>query len=186
MDKFSVNNILKITRIGNEFELEKANSLFNKLRLLIKEDASLKPLRRHLGDLIEEYESKHWADADQVTREQLESSDQAQKMVGLQDRLIQQRKERIKRALKKHDLIQNDLAAILGHRKNYMSELMNGVRPFSQEDIIIIHRILGLKLDHLIIPVIKEPVVERIRLAIQKLNKPKLKLKGSDLALEAA
>ena len=186
MEKFDIDNVLKITRINTEFELEKANSLYNKLRLLVKEDPSLKQVRNHLANLIETYESKHWSDEERVSKEQLDANDKATKLIRFREQFIQQRKKRIKNALKKNDLIQNDLAEILGHRKNYMSELINGVRPFSQEDIIIIHRVLNIKLDHLIVPVIKEPTAERIRLTIKKLNKPKLKLRGSDFNFEVA
>jgi hypothetical protein len=55
-DKFDIDNILKIVKIDNDVELEQAISLHLKLRLLVKKDQSLKPLRRHLANLIEEYE----------------------------------------------------------------------------------------------------------------------------------
>lgn len=186
MEKFSVDNILKVNKIENEFELEFANTLYNKLRLLAKEDSSLKPLRKHLAILIEAYESEHWADENKVTDEQLINSDHAEKIITFHNQFIQQRKTKIVEALKKNDLIQNDLASLLGHRKNYMSELINGVRPFSQEDLIVIHRMLGIKLDYLIIPIIKEPTAIRIRSVVKKLNKPKFKLKDKDLILEFA
>src|SRR5690606_14214752 len=110
----------------------------------------------------------------------------AEKLIKYQNTLIEQRKNRIKQTLKKLDLNQNDLAKLLGHRKNYMSELINGLRPFSQEDIIIMHRILGIKLEHLMIPVIKRKVAARLRTVINELDKPELKLKGEDLSLECA
>jgi transcriptional regulator with XRE-family HTH domain len=174
---------LKITAIENEFELESAHSFFNKLRLLAKDDPLLLPMRTHLTNLIEAYEAEYWADEKKVKDQQLKTSDQAEKIIHFQNQFIQQRKKRIRQVLKKIDLNQNNLAKILGHRKNYMSELINGARPFSQEDIIIINRILGIKLEHLVVPVIRETVVRRIRLAIQELNKPKLKLKDNDLEL---
>lgn len=177
MKKFALNNILKIVSIDSEFELEQATALYNKLRLLVKEDASLKPLRVHLADLIEAYENKHWSDEDKITDKQIVESDKAMKMTAYQNAFIQRRKELIKRALKKNDLIQNDLAKILGHRKSYMSELMNGIRPFSQNDIVILNRILDLRFKDLIPPVIKEKDATRIRLEIRRLNKTKLKLK---------
>jgi hypothetical protein len=37
MEKFSINNILKITSIDNEFDLERANLVFNCLRVMIKD-----------------------------------------------------------------------------------------------------------------------------------------------------
>lgn len=182
MEKFRIENILRIAEIENEFELEQASSLFNKLRLLLKDDSTLMPLRNHLGNLIERYETENWKDEENVNEERLLESEHAEKIIGYQDRFIQKRKELIKEKLRANDLIQNDLANLLGHRKNYMSELINGLRPFSQEDIIIIHRILEIKLDELIFPLVKEPTANRIRSVIEdlKLNKPKLKLKTSE------
>ena len=186
IEKFSIDNVLRISSINYEFELEQANSLFNKLKLMVKDDPSLKPLRIHLADLIEKYENEHWTDENDITDIQIQESDLAERLTNYRNTLIDQRKGRIKRKLKKLDLNQNDLAKILGHRKNYMSELINGVRPFSQEDIIIIHRVLGIKLDHLIIPVIKEKVATRLRSVIKALDKPELNLNGEDLSLEYA
>ncbi len=183
MENFRLDNVLKITKIENEFELEQANSLFNRLRLLVKDDPSLSPLRHHLADLIEAYENEHWSDVDSITDEQVKESEQAEKMAQFQTQFIQRRKERIRSALNKNDLNQNDLAEILGHRKNYMSELINGVRPFSKEDIVVIHRVLGIEFNDLILPLIKEPTAERIRLTLAKMNKPQLKLKDEDLQL---
>ncbi|MEX1193043.1 MAG: hypothetical protein WEA99_13830 [Brumimicrobium sp.] len=177
MKKFTLNNILKIVSINNEFELEQATAFYNKLRLLIKEDVSLKPLRQHLADLIEAYEDEHWSDEEKISDKQITESDQTMKMIAYQNAFVQKRKKLIMSALKKNDLIQNDLAKILGHRKSYMSELMNGVRPFSQNDIVILNRILDLQFKDLIPPIIKEKDAIRIRMEIRKLNKSNLKLK---------
>lgn len=182
MEKFRLNNILKIVNIDSEFELEQATAMYNKLRLLVKEDPALKPLRSHLADLIEAYESRHWFDEEKVTENQMSENDLAIKLVAYQNAFIQHRKEVIKKALKNNGLIQNDLAKILGHRKSYMSELMNGVRPFSQNDIVILNRVLNIDFKDLILPVIKEKDAARIRIEIKKLNKPRLKLKEKLLA----
>ncbi|HCS20081.1 MAG TPA: transcriptional regulator [Bacteroidetes bacterium] len=184
MEKFRIENILKIAEIENELELEQANSMFNRLRLLLKDDPSLGPLRSHLAELIEKYEATNWENEENVDKAQLLESENAEKIVRNHDQFIQRRKEIIRAKLNAKDLIQNDLADILGHRKNYMSELINGLRPFSQEDIIIIHRLLGIKLDDLIIPVVKKPTANRIRSVIQKLNNPRFKFNGDDFNLE--
>ena len=181
MEKFKLDNILKIKKIGSELELEQASVLYNKLRLMQKHDASLGPLCRHLAQLIEQYESAHWAHESQVSEKQLRESEDAEKSVQYREQFIQKRKALIREALKAKGLIQNDLADILGHRKNYMSELINGLRPFSQEDMLIIHLVLGIKWDDLIVPIVKEPVAQRVLSVIQKLNKPNLKLKGPNL-----
>lgn len=62
-----------------------------------------------------------------------------------------------------------------------MSELINGVRPFSKEDIVIINRILNIPLSKLFDTIIKGKSAIRVRRAIEKLNKPALKLSDKDI-----
>jgi antitoxin component HigA of HigAB toxin-antitoxin module len=181
MDKFDIDNILQIVELSNELEFEKANSLQLKLRWMIKEDSSLKPIREHLRVLIKDYENKNWSDIDKISEEQIAQSDKAEVLVSLENRFINDRKELIKSKLKTYGLSQSDLAKILGHRDNYMSELINGVRPFAKDDIVIIHRILKIKLDLLISPFVKEEIAKHVRLTLKNLNKPKIKLSKRDL-----
>jgi len=184
MERLDIENVLKLTKIGSELELEQATSLFNRLRLSVKNDPSLKAVRNHLADLIEAYEAEHWSAEDLVTDEQVKSSDVAERIVQFQNQFIQQRKALIKGQLKKFGLTQNDLAAILGHRKNYVSELVNGVRPLSKDDSVVINRVLGIGMSKLIEPIINEEDADRIRGVFRKLNNPKLKLREDDLQLE--
>jgi len=186
MERLDIDNVLRINRIGSELELEQASSLFNRLRPLVKNDPSLKAVRNHLADLIEAYEAEHWKDEETISDEQVRSSDVAERIVEFQNQFTQQRKALIKAKLKKFGLIQNDLAAILGHRKSYVSELVNGVRPLSKNDIIVINRVLGIEVSKLIEPILNEEDAERIRGVIKRLNKPHLKLKENDLYLEVA
>lgn len=186
MERLDIDNVLKLNKLSSELELEQANSLFNKLRLAVKNDPSLKAVRNHLANLIEAYEVEHWADEETVSDERVKSNDVAERIVQFQNQFIQQRKGLIKGQLKKFGLTQNDLAAILGHRKNYVSELVNGVRPLSKNDIIVINRILGIEVDKLIEPIINEEDADRIKAVIKRLNKPKLKLNKDDLQLEVA
>ena len=62
MDKFALNNIHKIKSLSSELEFEKASSLFLQFRVLEKEDDSYASARRHLRDLIKDYERNHWSD----------------------------------------------------------------------------------------------------------------------------
>ncbi len=181
MDKFDIDNVLQIVELSNEFEFEKANSLQLKLRWMIREDSSLKPIREHLRTLIKDYENKNWSNIDKISDEQIAQSDKAEVLISSENRFINERKELIKSKLKTYGLTQSDLAKILGHRDNYMSELINGVRPFSKDDIIIMHRILKIKLDLLISPFVKEDIAKHVRLTLQNLNKPKIKLSKRDL-----
>lgn len=163
MERLEIDNVLKLTKLESELELEQATSLFNKLRPSVKNDPSLKAVRNHLADLIEAYETAHWSDEEAVTDEQVKASDVAERIVQFQNQFIQQRKASIKRQLKNFDLTQNDLAAILGHRKNYMSELVNGMRPLSKNDIVVINRVLRIDMDKLVEPIISEDDADRIR-----------------------
>ncbi len=180
MDKFDIDNVLQIVELSNELEFEKANALQLKLRWMIKEDESLRPIREHLRFLIRNFENKYWSYIDTITDEQINSNSKAELLVSAENNFIFERKELIKLKLKAYGLLQTDLAKILGHRDNYMSELINGVRPFSKDDIIIIHRILKIKLDSLISPFVKEDVARHVRTTLQTLNKPKVKLSKKD------
>jgi antitoxin component HigA of HigAB toxin-antitoxin module len=183
MEKFNIDNILKIATLDNEYEFEKATTLHSQLRVQIKEDPSLKEERKHLRKLIKVYEAKHWSDLDQVSDDQIKESDRAEKMIMLENTLKAKRKEVIKKRLKRFGLSQNDLAFLLGHKKNYMSELINGIRPFSKTDIQILNRTLRIPIQALYNPFLKEDVAVRVREAIKELDKPELKLKEEDLEL---
>lgn len=183
MAKFEIDNILNLEKLNSELELEQANALYSRLRPMAKDDPFVKNVRSHLANLIEAYEEKHWANEKSITGEQIDASELAERIVAAQNRFVQERKKLIRSKLKKYELTQNDLADILGHRKNYMSELINGVRPFAKDDIVIIHRIFEIPLNKLVDSTIKESVAVRLRNVISKLNKPKFKLKDEDICL---
>lgn len=184
MDKFSINNILKIKSLDSEFEFERASSLFLQLRVLAKEDNSYSNLREHLAKLIGKYEELHWKDEDSISDEQIKESDLAEAMISAETEFYAKRKELIKLKLKQAALNQNDLAKILGHRKGYMSELINGLRPFSKEDIIIINRLFKIKLDDLIPTFIKEDKVRNIKHAINTIAKSKIRFAKNNFDLQ--
>ncbi len=71
-------------------------------------------------------------------------------LVEVERKFILQRKESIRKRLKSYDMTQQDLGVLLGHKKAYMSELINGVSELSLKDIIIIHRILKIGFSKLI------------------------------------
>ena len=80
-------------------------------------------------------------------------------------------------------MTQTDLGELLGHKKSYMSELINGVSQFSMKDLIIIHRILHIELSKLIPTYLQNETREQIKSTIDRLNKPKLKLRKKDLIM---
>jgi hypothetical protein len=184
MDKFSIQNIQKLTSLKNELEFEKASSLFLKLRILEKEDETYKPIRNHLRNLIKDYEQRNWAEADYISDIQINESDLAEKLVQAENEFYQKRKKLIKKKLKEAELNQNDLAKILGHRKGYMSELINGLRPFSKEDIIVINRLFKIKLDDLIPTFIKQDRAFHIKKTLESLSNNKIKLTNKDFDLQ--
>ena len=181
MDKFEIDNVMKISRLISELDLERASALQSKLRWMIKDDSSLKPIRRHLRDLIIAYENTNWRNEKSISGKQIIENDKAVDLILYESRFIQRRKFLIKEALGKYGLTQQHLATILGHRKSYMSELINGIRSFSMSDLTIIHRILKIKLDDLFLTVIKGEIAIHIKDVLNNLDKPNLKLDKADL-----
>jgi transcriptional regulator with XRE-family HTH domain len=184
MDKFSIQNIQKLTSLKSELDYEKAASLFLELRVLEKQDESYKPIRNHLRSLIKDYEQKNWADENSVTDQQIKENDLAESLVQAENEFYQKRKKLIKSGLKRAGLTQNDLAKILGHRKGYMSELINGLRPFSKEDLIVINRLFKIKLEDLISTFIKEDRAFHIKKTLESISHNKIKLTKRDFDLQ--
>ncbi|MFO7868898.1 MAG: helix-turn-helix transcriptional regulator [Bacteroidales bacterium] len=180
-DIFDIREIEKIERLENEYDLEKASLLERKLRLMIDENPDLKPLRTKLRDLIKEYEDREWSDFDKISDLQVEESDKAEEIINYEQIFINKRKDSIRKKLKEYDMTQQDLGLILGHPKSYMSELINGLSQFTLKDLVIIHRILGIKLNILIPTFLQSETREKVRESIEKLNKPKLGLRKTEL-----
>lgn len=184
MDRFSIQNIQKLASLTSELDYEQASSLFLKLRVLEKQDESYKPIRNHLRSLIKDYEQNNWADENSITDNQIKENDLAESLVQAENDFYQKRKELVKSKLKEAGLTQNDLAKILGHRKGYMSELINGLRPFSKEDIIIINRLFKIKLEYLIPPFIKQDKAFHIKKTLESLSHNRIKLTKKDFDLQ--
>jgi transcriptional regulator with XRE-family HTH domain len=184
MEKFSIQNIQKLTTLTSELDFERASSLFLKLRVLEKEDESYKPIRNHLRILIKDYEQKNWGDEESITDNQVKENDSAEALVQAENHFHQKRKKLIKSKLKEAGLSQTDLAKILGHRKGYMSELINGLRPFSKEDLIIINRLFKIKLEDLIPTFINQDRAFHIKKTLESLTHNKLKFTKRDFDLQ--
>lgn len=184
MDRFSIQNIQRLNSLESELDFEKASSLFLKLRVIEKEDESYKPIRKHLRKLIKDYEEKNWGDESSITDNQIKDSDLAETLVQAENDFYEKRKKRIKAKLKEAGLTQNDLAKILGHRKSYMSELINGLRPFSKEDLIVINRLFKIKLEDLIPTFIKQDRASHIKRTLESLSHNKIRLTKKDFDLQ--
>lgn len=184
MERLAIHNIQKLDSLSNEVEYEKATSLYLKLRVLIKEDESYKPIRVHLRSLIKKYEQDNWINENSITDNQIKDSDLAESLVQAENEFYYKRKKLIKEKLKTFELNQNELAKILGHRKGYMSELINGLRPFSKDDIVVINRLLKIGLDDLIPTFIKQDKALHIKKTLNSLSHNKIKLSKKDFDLQ--
>ena len=183
MDRFEIDNILKVDELNNELEFERATSIHGKLRWMVKDDRSLEPVHSHLLSLIEKYESAHWNNESEITDSQILESDLAERFISAESIFVQKRKQLIKAKLKEYGLAQKDLAKLLGHRPNYMSELMNGVRSFSRDDLIVIHRLFGIDFNDLIPPFLKKEMVNHLSTTLETMKNSRLSLKINDLEL---
>ena len=181
MDRLEIDNILKIDKLNSELEFERATLIQGKLRWMVEDDSSLESVRKHLLVLIENYESENWGNESKISEEQVKESDLAEKIVSTESVFIQKRKEFIKGKLKENEIAQKDLAKILGHRPNYMSELMNGIRPFSRDDIVVIHRLFEIDFKDLIPPFLKKDVTNHIKTTLGELRNKKIRLRIKDL-----
>ncbi len=175
-DKVELKNILKAGKISNELDLERALILDRKLRLLVKDNPELLESRKKLRTIIKSYEHSNWSKDSEITEQKIVESDTAA-FIAEQERIfLENRKKIIKERLDQSKITQQELGSILGHGKTYMSELMNGVSPFSLRDLIIIHQLFGIKLENLIPTIISLKDRARIKTSLSELNKPGLKL----------
>ena len=181
MDRLEIDNILKLDLLDNELEFERATSIYGKLRWMVKDDNSLEPIQKHLKSLISQYEESHWNDKAEISDEQIAESDIAEKIISSECKFIQKRKGLIKGKLKENGISQQELAKILGHRPNYISELINGVRPFSRDDIVVLYRLFEIEFKDLVPPFLKSEVTNHIKQTLGELKNKKIKLKIKDL-----
>jgi len=182
--QLDISKLLKIGKIQNELDFEKALIADRKLRVLSKEDSKYKIIRKKLRDLIAQYEDKNWSSTSRISDKKLRESDIAELIAEKERQFIQSRKILIRKKLKNLNLTQQNLGSLLGHTsKSYMSELMNGVSPFSLKDLIVINRLLKIDLTDLVPTFLPQSDRVKIRTSIQKLDNPKLKLSKNDFAL---
>lgn len=182
-NEFNIDQLIKRGKISNELELERASMAERKLRLMTDEFPEAKSKRKQIRELIYEYESKYWTDRDRITDSQVQENDKAEIIVQSENEFIDARKKLIKSKLKKLGLNQQEFGRILGHNsKSYMSELMNGVVPFTLKDLIIISKLLRINLNKLIPTQIPDEDKTKIVNSIKKLGKPKLNLDKKEFA----
>jgi antitoxin component HigA of HigAB toxin-antitoxin module len=182
--QLDITELLEIGKIQNELDFERALIADRKLRILSKEDSKYKAIRKKLRDLIADYEEKNWSNKSRITDEKIRESDLAESIAEKERQFIQNRKELIRKKLKSFNSTQQDLGLVLGHSsKSYMSELMNGISPFSLKDLIVINRLLKIDLTDLVPTFLPQSDRKKIRISIEKLDNPKFKLSKDDFAL---
>lgn len=176
--QLDIEKLVKSGKISNELEYERAMIADRKLRLLSKENEHFKNLRYHLRNIIEKYENAEWSDVENINDKKISESDTAEKIAEVERIFFENRKQSIRTALKDLDLTQENLALILGHKsKTHMSELINGIKPFTLKDLVIINHVLNIDMKLLIPAFLSEDDKVRISNAFNELNKPKLKVK---------
>ncbi len=182
--QFDISELIEIGKIENELDFERALIADRKLRVLSKESTKFKSVRKKLRDLIEQYENQNWSTESNISDKKLRESDLAELIAEKERLFIQRRKELIGKKLKNFNLTQQDFGKILGHQsKSYMSELINGVSPFSLKDLIVINRLLKINLSDLVPTFLPQSDRIKIRTTIKKLDNPKLKLSKEDLTI---
>ncbi|MEP6930585.1 MAG: helix-turn-helix transcriptional regulator [Flavobacterium sp.] len=181
---FDIEKIVESGLISNELDYERALIADRKLRLLAKESIHFKNLRSKLRDLIVKYENSEWSDVNLIDENKLLENEKFEHIAELERVFIENRKQYIRKQLKEFDLTQENLALILGHKsKTHMSELINGIKTFTLKDLIIINRILKIDITLLIPLFLSKEDQLRVKDAVKKLDKPKLKLNAADLVL---
>jgi hypothetical protein len=181
---FDIEKIVEKGIITNELDYDRALIADRKLRLLAKESLHFKNLRTKLRNIIERYEISEWSDIDNIDDNKLSESAKSEHIAELERLFIENRKQAIRSKLKELDLTQENLALILGHKsKTHMSELMNGIKPFTLKDLIIINRLLKINIAALIPVFLSKEDQVKVKEAVIKLDKPKLRLTSADLVL---
>ena len=181
---FDIENIVKKGLITNELDYDRALIADRKLRLLAKEDPHFKNLRFKLRDLIEKYENSEWSDVDKVDDNKIIESEKTEHIAEQERLFIENRKQAIRKKIKAFDLTQENLASILGHKsKTHMSELMNGIKPFTLRDLIIINRLLKIEISLLVPLFLSKEDQTKVKEAVIKLDKPNVRLTSDDLVL---
>ncbi len=183
-EQTDLRDILKKGNLSNELDLERALILDGKLRLIVKEYPELIPERAKLRKIIQSYEEHNWSNHLEITNDKIKESNVAEFIAEQERVFLETRKQKIKKVLADLKMTQQELGKILGHNsKSYMSELMNGISPFSNKDIIILHRIFHIKLEYLIPTIISHKDRIRLKESLTQLNKPGLRLEKDDLLL---
>lgn len=183
MKEHDIRAMLKKGVLESELEFERAQLADRKLRVLAKDDPAMAELRASLRRMIEHYQQKHWVNEANISLAQVQANDLAEAQVESERKFLAARRALILSRLVALDLKQQDLGLLLGHNKSYTSELLNGVRAFSQADLILVHQLLQIPLKDLLFVGVPLATEAKVRLALAKLATRQVGFKGNGLAL---
>lgn len=180
----NIKRILDAGRIETELECEQVTLAKRYLRLHEENLPNLGTTIKALSNLIIEFEDRRWSERSLITDAQIEESDAAVIQAEKEYVFIRQRRNLILAKLQELSLKQKDLALLLNHSKSYTSELLNGIRPFSTNDLKLIHLLFEIPLTDLIITIPSQETLDRLETAIGKISSlnPKAKLLRETLA----
>ncbi|SEI46041.1 hypothetical protein SAMN05216327_101741 [Dyadobacter sp. SG02] len=179
-----IRRILDAGRIDNELDLERVTLAERHLMLQEEQQPELREMRRTLSNLTIDYENRYWSDSSRVSDAQVQEHDAAEIQAEREYVFIRDRRKLILEKLQAFSLKQKDLALLLNHSKSYTSELLNGIRPFSTNDLKLIHLLFEIPLTDLIITIPSQGTLSRLETAIDKISSanPKAKLLRETLA----
>lgn len=176
---FNLKSVLQAGRLNNELDYERALIAERKLRLMVKELGTGASIRRRLRAIIASYENQNWSTQAALSKadQQWMESEWASLIAEKERQFLATRKQIIKKKLKQYGLKQQDLMFILGHTsKSYMSELMNGVVPFTLQDLVAIHWLLKIELSDLIPTFLSDKQRNRIQQNLAEIGNQDLQL----------
>ncbi|ACT95955.1 helix-turn-helix domain-containing protein [Dyadobacter fermentans] len=179
-----IRRILEAGRIKTELDLERISLADRELMHQEKTQPDLRATRKAISDMIVEYESRCWSDENLVTDAKMEESEAAEIQAEREYAFLWKRNMLIIAKLQALSLKQKDLALLLNHSKSYTSELLNGIRPFSTNDLKMIHLLFEIPLTDLIITIPSQETLNRLENAIEKISSlnPKAKTLRETLA----
>lgn len=179
--RISLKKILKKGSLSSELEFQRACIIDRQLRVLIKGHPELSADRKALRRILKDYEDQYWVNT-AITDQKVDESDFAAQIAEQENNFNLHRKQVIRAKLHEKGLIQKDLGLILGHTsETYMSELINGINPFTLNDLILIHKLLNIDLALLIPTTLNIQVIGRVVNAIERLNNPKFRIEKREL-----
>ena len=161
---FNLEKLLEKGAIYNELEYERALEASKSLRLMSRDNSKYVLMRKKLINIIESYEKREWSNAESVGDLKIKESDEAEAFILRERIFIENRRKKIKQRLREMKMSQGDLTTILGHKsKTYISELMNGISPFTLRDLVILHHFLSIEMKELVPTFLNKYELERLK-----------------------